>query len=105
MRISDWSSDVCSSDLQIAGKVAGKDYSCLPGLGVSEYITTGGDAFYFPVLDNEEDSAAQAVLAETLVAPATQVAFNLKKGSLRSDERRAGKGGVSTCRSRWPPYL
>ncbi|MFN7104776.1 MAG: carbohydrate ABC transporter substrate-binding protein, partial [Pseudorhizobium sp.] len=54
----------------------------LPGLGVSPYITTGGDAFYFPLLQDEEKSKAQEVLAETLLSPATQVAFNLKKGSL-----------------------
>ena len=74
--------DWAQGEFQIAGKVAGKDYSCLPGLGVSDYITTGGDAFYFPVLDSEEGTAAQAALAEVLVAPETQVAFNLKKGSL-----------------------
>src|SRR5690606_12093970 len=73
--------DWAQGEFQITGKVAGKDYSCLPGLGVSEYITTGGDAFYFPVLDSEEGTAAQAVLAEVLVAPETQVACILKKGS------------------------
>ena len=74
--------DWAQGEFQIAGKVAGKDYSCLPGLGVSQYITTGGDAFYFPVLKSEEGSKAQDALAEVLVAPETQVAFNLKKGSL-----------------------
>ncbi|CCF19686.1 ABC transporter substrate binding protein (Sugar) [Pseudorhizobium banfieldiae] len=74
--------DWAQGEFQIAGKVAGKDYSCLPGLGVSQYITTGGDAFYFPVLKDEEGSKAQDALAEVLVAPETQVAFNLKKGSL-----------------------
>jgi glucose/mannose transport system substrate-binding protein len=74
--------DWAQGEFALAGKVAGKDYTCLPGLGVNEIISTGGDAFYFPVLDDEEKSAAQDVLAATLVAPATQVAFNLKKGSL-----------------------
>ncbi|MCB5200975.1 ABC transporter substrate-binding protein [Neorhizobium sp. T786] len=74
--------DWAQGEFQIAGMQAGKDYSCLPGLGVSDYITTGGDAFYFPVLDDEERSKAQDTLAEILVAPETQVAFNLKKGSL-----------------------
>nr|CAD6603734.1 carbohydrate ABC transporter substrate-binding protein [Rhizobium sp. Khangiran2] len=74
--------DWAQGEFQIAGKVAGEDYSCLPGLGVSPYITTGGDAFYFPVLKDEEGSKAQDALAEVLVAPETQVAFNLKKGSL-----------------------
>lgn len=58
------------------------DYSCLPGLGLNDYITTGGDAFYFPVLKDEAKTKAQDVLAATIVDPKTQVAFNLKKGSL-----------------------
>jgi len=74
--------DWAQGEFQIAGQVAGKDYSCLPGLGVSPYITTGGDAFYFPVLRDEEQSKAQDVLAQTMLDPATQIAFNLKKGSL-----------------------
>ncbi|MFN3501819.1 MAG: carbohydrate ABC transporter substrate-binding protein, partial [Allorhizobium sp.] len=69
-------------EFALAGQVAGQDYTCLPGLGVNEIISTGGDAFYFPVINDEAKSAAQDVLAATLVAPATQVAFNLKKGSL-----------------------
>src|SRR3546814_13924786 len=28
----------------------------------------------------------------------------LREGVLRSEERRVGKEGVSTCRSRWSPY-
>src|SRR3546814_14965865 len=47
--------DWAQGEFQIAGKVAGEDYSCVPGLGVSEAITTGGRAFYFTVLANEED--------------------------------------------------
>ncbi|MCJ8052181.1 ABC transporter substrate-binding protein [Shinella curvata] len=74
--------DWAQGEFALAGQVAGKDYTCLPGLGVNEIISTGGDAFYFPLLKDEEKSKAQEVLASTLLAPATQVAFNLKKGSL-----------------------
>lgn len=74
--------DWAQGEFQIAGQVAGKDYTCLPGLGLSPYITTGGDAFYFPILKDEAQSKAQDVLAQTMLDPATQVAFNLKKGSL-----------------------
>ncbi|KQY26854.1 ABC transporter substrate-binding protein [Rhizobium sp. Root482] len=74
--------DWAQGEFQLAGQTAGKDYTCLPGLGVNEVISTGGDAFYFPVLEDEEKSKAQEVLASTLLSPATQVAFNLKKGSL-----------------------
>lgn len=74
--------DWAQGEFALAGQVAGKDYTCLPGLGVNDIISTSGDAFYFPLLKDEEKSKAQEVLASTLIAPATQVAFNLKKGSL-----------------------
>lgn len=74
--------DWAQGEFQVAGQVAGTDYTCLPGLGVNEVISTGGDAFYFPVLSDPEKSAAQEKLASVMMAPATQVAFNLKKGSL-----------------------
>ncbi|OBZ93839.1 ABC transporter substrate-binding protein [Pararhizobium polonicum] len=74
--------DWAQGEFQLAGQKAGTDYTCLPGLGVNEVISTGGDAFYFPLLKDEEKSKAQEVLASTLLNPTTQVAFNLKKGSL-----------------------
>lgn len=74
--------DWAQGEFQVAGEVAGKDYTCLPGLGLNAYLSTGGDAFYFPKLDDPEKEAAQKRLAAQLVSPAVQVAFNLKKGSL-----------------------
>ncbi|CAN7324622.1 ABC transporter substrate-binding protein [Rhizobium sp. LjRoot258] len=74
--------DWAQGEFQLAGQKAGSDYTCLPGLGVNEIISTGGDAFYFPLLKDEAKSKAQDVLAKTLLDPKTQVAFNLKKGSL-----------------------
>jgi glucose/mannose transport system substrate-binding protein len=74
--------DWAQGEFQVAGQVAGKDYTCLPGLGVNEIISTGGDAFYFPLLQDEEKSKAQEALASSMLDPKTQVAFNLKKGSL-----------------------
>ena len=74
--------DWAQGEFQVAGQVAGEDYTCLPGLGMHEVISTGGDAFYFPLIDNAEISAAQAELASVMISPETQVAFNLKKGSL-----------------------
>ena len=74
--------DWAQGEFQVAGQVAGKDYTCLPGLGVNELISTGGDSFYFPKLDDADKTAAQEVLASTMLNPATQVAFNLKKGSV-----------------------
>ncbi|WP_343080427.1 ABC transporter substrate-binding protein [Ostreiculturibacter nitratireducens] len=74
--------DWAQGEFQVAGQTAGQDYTCLPGLGVTEILGTGGDAFYFPVLKDEAQIAAQAELAALLLKPAVQVAFNLKKGSL-----------------------
>ncbi|MEK9703895.1 MAG: ABC transporter substrate-binding protein [Deltaproteobacteria bacterium] len=74
--------DWAQGEFQVAQEVAGKDYTCLPGLGLNAYLSTGGDAFYFPKLDDDEKEAAQKRLAALLVSPKVQVAFNLKKGSL-----------------------
>jgi glucose/mannose transport system substrate-binding protein len=74
--------DWAQGEFALANQKAGVDYTCLPGLGVNEVISTDGDAFYFPLLKDEAKSKAQEVLASTIVSPAVQVAFNLKKGSL-----------------------
>ena len=74
--------DWAQGEFQIAGEVAGQDYSCLPGLGMNPVLDTGGDAFYFPVVDDPEIKAAQLELASLLISPEVQVAFNLAKGSL-----------------------
>ncbi|NVK35104.1 MAG: carbohydrate ABC transporter substrate-binding protein [Rhodobacteraceae bacterium] len=74
--------DWAQGEFAVANQVAGEDYTCLPGLGVNEVIQTGGDAFYFPKVDDAEITAAQAELAKVMMSKETQVAFNLKKGSL-----------------------
>jgi glucose/mannose transport system substrate-binding protein len=74
--------DWAQGEFQVAGEVAGKDYTCLPGMGLNAYISTGGDSFYFPKLKDPEKEAAQKRLAALLISPDVQVAFNLKKGSL-----------------------
>jgi glucose/mannose transport system substrate-binding protein len=74
----DWS----GGEFAVANMVAGKDYDCLPGLGVTPVLNTGGDVFYFPKNDDPAVTAAQLDLASLLITPEVQVAFNLKKGSL-----------------------
>jgi glucose/mannose transport system substrate-binding protein len=74
----DWS----GGEFQVANMVPGKDYDCLPGLGVEPVLNTGGDVFYFPKNADPEVTAAQLRMASTLITPEVQVAFNLKKGSL-----------------------
>jgi glucose/mannose transport system substrate-binding protein len=74
--------DWAQGEFSVAGQVEGTDYSCLPGLGLNPVIDTGGDAFYFPVNDDPEITAAQMELAALLISPEVQVSFNLAKGSL-----------------------
>src|SRR3546814_2461856 len=76
MRISDWSSDVCSSDLTATGHVFA---AWLPPKIAQHYI--------------EREIGDKAVV--TSVSPLLPD---------RSEERRVGKACVSTCRSRWSPY-
>ena len=74
--------DWAGGEFAVAKMVAGKDYDCLPGLGVTPVLDTGGDVFYFPKNKDPAVTAAQKKMAATLVSKEVQVAFNLKKGSL-----------------------
>ena len=74
--------DWAQGEFAIAKQVEGKDYSCLPGLGLNAVLDTGGDAFYFPKIDDPKIAAAQKELAAMLISPEVQVSFNLAKGSL-----------------------
>src|SRR3546814_10739954 len=78
MRISDWSSDVCSSDLRTF------DGS---GPEVPNTITIVTRPAVLPW------EGTTVILKHNVLALA-----------LRSEERRVGKECVSTCRSRWTPY-
>src|SRR3546814_14563396 len=96
MRISDWSSDVCSSDLERravreaeaveAGAIifdeAADDALGAQHLGRGQHQVGRGDAFLQLAGEFEADDF----------------------GDQRSEERRVGKECVSTCRSRWSPY-
>ncbi|ALI54185.1 ABC transporter substrate-binding protein [Celeribacter marinus] len=74
--------DWAQGEFAVAQKVAGVDYTCLPGLGMNELIDTAGDAFYFPKNDDAEIEVAQKELASLMLSKEVQVAFNLNKGSL-----------------------
>src|SRR3546814_1609708 len=76
VRISDWSSDVCSSDLS--------PHSSL-GMPTTAASTTRSSASNIP----------SRSLGKILNPPEI---------IMRSEERRVGKECVSTCRSRWSPY-
>src|SRR3546814_8416728 len=87
MRISDWSSDVCSSDLVVhLQQHARAELRFLQRRRHADHRPlddVGGGA-----LDRRVDGSA---LGETA-------------HRRRSEERRVGKECVSTCRSRWSPY-
>src|SRR3546814_14757677 len=102
MRISDWSSDVCSSDL-----------------GQSRRIdkNAAGHMVYQILADYQDRGQALAMLAPDAKPAALGdgwlrlMRFDLSAAvptiavsTYRSEERRVGKACVSTCRSRWSPY-
>src|SRR3546814_8790954 len=80
MRISDWSSDVCSSDLSPRAR--------------------------FRAAHSSPDRPAPLRIRtfEALWQACATVRSQAQPGSDRSEERRVGKECVSTCRSRWSPY-
>src|SRR3546814_12963134 len=99
MRISDWSSDVCSSDLS--------------------GLTTPGPIAALASGTNADQAAKPPKKARQTVAPTATGMRRLRRRqeeeagrerfivisfSGRSEERRVGKECVSTCRSRWSPY-
>src|SRR3546814_19049190 len=95
MRISDWSSDVCSSDLCMdAGGRAMQEQ--LPSRSVSSPTGCLGR--------NPECKPATDVWFNASGEPARRAAAPASTPPDRSEERRVGKECVSTCRSRWSPY-
>ncbi|RUM20434.1 carbohydrate ABC transporter substrate-binding protein [Rhizobium vallis] len=79
--------DWAHGEFALAGKVAGKDYTCALGPSKKPYISLGGDIFVFFKQNDPEVERAQLSLASMMVSPEVQVKFNLAKGSLpiRSD--------------------
>src|SRR3546814_16423348 len=97
MRISDWSSDVCSSDLFGEGAFGDRT-------GEAEAVEHGR-------VQLVDDFAQVAVGAGHQVADRAQALEHgrvaggeFDDAQARSEERRVGKECVSTCRSRWSAY-
>lgn len=65
-----------------AGKTAGKEYGCFMAGGPKMPYAIGGDVFVFPKQKAPDAAAAQKKLAEMMISPEGQVAFNNKKGSI-----------------------
>src|SRR3546814_7177664 len=88
MRIRDWSSDVCSSDLSVHGNRRGK----LAAAGLRQAAARSATR------------RCQGDLADRRQAQAEADCLCVVPSGYRSEERRVGKECVSTCRSRWSPY-
>ena len=72
--------DWAKGEFIAAKQSPGKEYGCVvPGAG--GYLM-GGDVFVFPKTKDAAAQGAQAKLATLMLAPDTQIAFNLKKGSV-----------------------
>src|SRR3546814_15780903 len=114
MRISDWSSDVCSSDLPAKSGKTGNKHPGLDEIGARVFILVAADAASIdldPRLRRCECKHGPGILprrASNLVrnlAPGHGIAIEACGQHGRSDERRVGKECGSTCRSRCSPEL
>src|SRR3546814_18285269 len=114
MRIRDWSSDVCSSDLESAMMSARAKGVFNPELlrGRGAWIDEGRTILHFGnglIIDGEEtpltDYSGRYIYerAEALPMPELERPLSDEEAS-RTEERRVGKECVSTSRYRWVQY-
>src|SRR3546814_2014394 len=120
MRISDWSSDVCSSDLFLDDSDTGFAWQAIAGVRapLSDSIDVGLKYRFFnadnlDLVDQTGRDVSTRFRSHSLLGTLT---FNFGGAEPppppapppppppRSEERRVGKECVSTCRSRWSPY-
>src|SRR3546814_20446816 len=108
MRISDWSSDVCSSDLTYSDVCLGLPFAnigiCLPKLSIVQCDDVCGyDCRCELVLEyySSNFNTLERILAERVGFEPT---VRLHAQRFRSEERRVGKEGVITVSSRWSAY-
>src|SRR3546814_9190604 len=98
MRISDWSSDVCSSDLRDLALQALDDSFLAFRFGE---VTDHAELPHQRAWSKRSESSAKPKPPSRAV---THLGLAAGRPSNRSEERRVGKECVSTCRSRWSPY-
>src|SRR3546814_13114620 len=97
MRMSDWSSDVCSSDLIALGDAA-EQFGDIRNAKARAVCAAQAEA----VIDDPVDAPfVVPVAAEQVVVRVANRAVEGKRLEERSDERRVGKECVSTCRYVW----
>src|SRR3546814_11133477 len=112
MRISDWSSDVCSSDLEriITSVINDSVLSDRKGLnrlggGLSLGALTDRDRELIGIaVEMDVDFIAVSFCRNAADLEAARAVARAHGSHARSEERRVGEGGGSTCRSRWWPY-
>src|SRR3546814_16206371 len=92
MRISDWSSDVCSSDLPRTRAEGGS------------FNRETGSVFQTVKLSPQPQLPLAFGFSKTKPAAKSSSTQSITLPIRRSEERRVGKECVSTCRSRWSPY-
>src|SRR3546814_13976242 len=115
MRISDWSSDVCSSDLLVLADAI-KDRNCSGPARVSIANKRLQDVLRYIELHLSDPKLCIGMVAKGCGISPRYLSFLLKlhgtpfstliwdKRLERSEERRVGKECVRTGRSRWCPY-
>src|SRR3546814_11536926 len=100
MRISDWSSDVCSSDLLV--RVLTLFHCTTAAFGCVKQFT--GQAQIHRFLATLLGCFTQPAHGKSQAAHRAHFNRHLIVRTTRSEERTVGKESVSTCRSRWWPY-
>src|SRR3546814_14696600 len=98
MRISDWSSDVCSSDLYIRNLATNHDDPEVRQQ-LARLTLKWEPSANFDYTVKAEYANRDVIGGITVSSP-----LDGPQDPQRSEERRGGKEGVSTCRSRWSPY-
>src|SRR3546814_16687663 len=102
MRISDWSSDVCSSDLRNGVAGGARHVGCDQPILAKNAIDQGGFADVRAADHSDAHHSRRLFVGIGCRLGLRQVHFDGVE-QIRSAERRGGKGWVSTCRSRWSP--
>ncbi|MDE2372095.1 MAG: carbohydrate ABC transporter substrate-binding protein [Burkholderiales bacterium] len=74
--------DWAKGEFALAHQQPGKDYGCIAGFGPASPYIIQGDVFVFPKTKDPQAVKAQLLLASVITAPATQVAFSQRKGSI-----------------------
>src|SRR3546814_20447872 len=103
MRISDWSSEVCSSDLRLMA-FGSLVLSASFAAALVWQSARGTIAPWVVQVDRPGQAQAVAPAVADYRPTDPQIAFPSARFIERSATRRVGKECVSTCRSRWSPY-